>query len=174
MSTKLTRKPPYRDTNISVESSKAQIGKLLKDYGVEGTQWTTYKGEEDLKFIVSADIRGVHKEIMIQVKPPQIMVRRRIKGQGMVHTRNEKQEYRLLFWWLKSKIEAVVWGLSTIEKEFLSQVTVALPDGQTTIGDIMVEYIHRDQLTALPPPPEEDSDEPKKVDAEARIKEEEG
>ncbi len=173
MSTKLTRKPPYLNTQISVESSKAQIGKLLKDYGVEGTQWTTYKGEEDLKFIVSADIRGVYKEILIQVKPPQIMVRRRVKGQGMVHTRNDKQEYRLLFWWLKSKIEAVVWGLSTIEKEFLSQVTVALPDGQTTVGEIMAEYIQRDQLTALPPPPrEEESNEPKEINAETTIKEE--
>ncbi len=164
--TKLQKKAPYRDTSISPESSRAHIDKLLKDYGVEGLQWTSYKGEEDLKFIVKADVQGVHREIMIQVRPPQIMVRRRTKSQGIINTRNTKQEYRLLFWWLKSKIEAVVWGLSTIEREFLSQVTVALPGGPSTVGDIMEGYIVNRQLASLPPPINE-GEELKDVDSKA-------
>ena len=155
MTEKLRRTPPYRDTKVPYTRTKAQIEKLLTDYGVEGVQWTTYKGEEDLKFIVSAEVRGVKRELMIQVKPPQMFARRRVRGRGLVTTPNRNQAYRLLFYWIKSKLEAVVWGLSTIEKEFLSQVTVALPDGDTTVGEIMSGYIAEDKLGALPAPAKE-------------------
>ncbi|RLI09925.1 hypothetical protein DRO42_02885 [Candidatus Bathyarchaeota archaeon] len=152
MSEKLQRTPPYRDTKVSVERTKAQIMELLRSYGVEGIQWTEYRGEEDLKFIVQAEVKGVKRELMIQVKPPQMFTRRRVKGRGLVTVPHRKQAYRLLYYWLKSKLEAVMWGLSSIEQEFLSQVTVALPDGSTTVGDIMRDYIARDALTALPAP----------------------
>jgi hypothetical protein len=37
---------------------------------------------------------------------------------------------------LKSKLEAVSYGLTTVEKEFLSEVIVKLPQGgDTTIGE---------------------------------------
>lgn len=149
---KLKREPPYRDTKVPYERTKAQIERLLTDYGVEGVQWTTYKGEEDLKFIVSAEVKGVKRELLIQVRPPQMFVRRRIRGRGIVTMPNRNQAYRLLFYWIKSKLESVIFGLSTIEQEFLSQITVALPDGSTTVGDIMQEYIARDALKALPTP----------------------
>ena len=163
MSEKLKREPPYRDTKVPYERTKAQIERLLSDYGVEGIQWTTYRGDEDLKFIVSAEVKGVKRELMIQVKPPQMFVRRRVRGRGLVKTQNRNQAYRLLFYWIKSKLEAVVWGLSTIEKEFLSQVTVALPDGSTTVGEIMQGYIAKDALRALPTP----EPDRKKIEVEA-------
>jgi len=163
MSEKLQRTPPYRDTKVSVERTKAQIMELLRSYGVEGIQWTEYRGEEDLKFIVQAEVKGVRRQLMIQVKPPRMFTRRRVRGRGLVTTTNRKQAYRLLYYWLKSKLEAVVWGLSTVEQEFLSQVTVALPDGSTTVGDIMRDYIARDALNTLPAP----GPERKTVKAEA-------
>jgi len=163
LSEKFRRDPPYRGTTVSYERTKAQIEKLLTDYGVDGVQWTSYRGEEDLKFIVSAEVKGVRRELIIQVKPPQMIIRRRVKGRGMVRTPNRDQAYRLLFYWIKSKLEAVVWGLSTIEQEFLSQVSVALPDGSTTVGEIMREYIAEDALRALPAP---QPGKPKAIEAE--------
>ena len=102
--------------------------------------------------IVKAEVRGIQREIMIQVEPPQMFIRKRVPRQGMVKTENKNQAYRLLYYWIKSKLEAVMWGLSTIENEFLSHVTVALPEGSTTVGEIMSSYIAEDKLKALPPP----------------------
>lgn len=162
---KLKREAPYKTTTVPWERTKGQIEKLLNDYGVEGTQWTNYKGKEDLKFIVNAEVQGVYRELMIQVEPPQMFIRKRVPRQGMVKMENKNQAYRLLYYWIKSKLEAVMWGLSTIEKEFLSQVTVALPDGTTTVGAIMERYIANDKLAALPAPPKKE-ETPKMVEAE--------
>jgi hypothetical protein len=77
-------------------------------------------------------------------------MKKKLHGQ-LVNTENINQEYRLLFHWIKSKIEAVVWGLSTIEKEFLSEVRLKLPDGkETTIGDVITDLMGRNTLESLP------------------------
>lgn len=68
-----------------------------------------------------------------------------------VNTENPNQEYRLLFYWIKSKIEAVTWGLSTIEQEFLSNITTALPNGRvTSVGEIIAGLLAEDKLKGLP------------------------
>lgn len=163
-SDKLQKKPPYGDTKVNYTKTKADIERLLNDYGAIGVIWASYKGDDVLQFLVNTEIQGVKKEIGIEVRPPNIPVKKRLKGRGLVTTRNKNQEYRLLFYWIKSKLEAVVWGLSSIEREFLSQVMVSLPDGGTTVGNILSQYIINDQLQALPAP---QKDERRYVEVEA-------
>lgn len=150
--TKISREPPYADTDVPYEKTKAQIELILKSYGIKGLRWTSMEGEDDvLEFIVVADIHGVKKQIGIAVKPPHIYIKKRSPGRGIVNTENINQEYRLLFYWIKSKIEAVMWGLSTIEKEFLSEVTMKLPDGRTTsVGEIVMNLVSENRLQSLP------------------------
>lgn len=143
---------PYADTPVPYTRTKGEIELLLNTYGVKGVRWTSLQGQADvLEFIVETEVRGVKKTIVISVKPPQIFVKKRPHGRGPILTvRNPDQEYRLLFYWIKSKIEAVTWGLSTIEREFLSQITTALPDGRTvSVGDIIEERIAEDKLPSL-------------------------
>lgn len=151
-STKITREPPYANTDVPYEKTKAQIETILKSYGIKGLRWTSLEGQDDvLEFIAVADIRGVKKQIGIAVSPPHIYIKKRYTGQGLVNTENINQEYRLLFYWIKSKLEAVMWGLSTIEKEFLSEVTMKLPDGKTTsVGEIVLGLVSEDRLQSLP------------------------
>ena len=146
----LNRNPPYGNTAVPYERTKAAIELLLKSYGVKGIQWTSYQDVDDLKFIVEVSVHGVKKEIGIQVKPPQIKIRKRVAGRGLVFTENRNQEYRLLYHWIKSKLEAVVWGLSTVEKEFLSQVIVSLPTGQSSVGEVISSLIAEDRINSLP------------------------
>jgi len=150
--TKLNRNPPYANTEVPYEKTKYEIEKLLKSYGVKGIRWTSLEGQDDmLEFIAEANIRGVKKQVGIAVKPPHIYIRKRARGKGVINTEDTNQEYRLLFHWIKSKIEAVVWGLSTIEKEFLSEVTMKLPDGRTTsVGEIVLGLVSEDRLQSLP------------------------
>ena len=148
----INRKPPYSNTTVPYERTKAEIEKLLKSYGVKGIRWTSMEGQDDkLEFIVEADVRGVKKQIGIMVHPPHIIVNKRKGYHGIVHTENINQEYRLLYHWIKSKIEAVVWGLSTIEKEFLSEVIVSLPDGRyETVGEVVLGLVGENRLQSLP------------------------
>jgi hypothetical protein len=123
----LNRNPPYMDTTVPYERTKVEIEILLKSYEIKNIRWTTLEGQDDtLEFIIEAEMQGVKKQLGVAVKPPHIILKEKLHGK-LVDTENINQEYRLLFHWIKSKIEAVVWGLSTIEKEFLSEVLMKLP-----------------------------------------------
>jgi hypothetical protein len=147
----LNRDPPYMDTEVPYERTKAEIEILLKSYGVKGIRWTSLEGQDDvLEFIIEAEVQGVKKQLGITVRPPHIFIKKKLRGQ-IVDTENINQEYRLLFHWIKSKIEAVVWGLSTIEKEFLSEIRFKLPDGrETTVGEVVIDLMGRNSLESLP------------------------
>jgi hypothetical protein len=147
----LNRNPPYMDTTVPYERTKAEIEILLKSYGIKNIRWTTLEGQDDtLEFIIEAQVQGVKKQLGVAVKPPHIILKKKLHGK-LVDTENINQEYRLLFHWIKSKIEAVVWGLSTIEKEFLSEVLMRLPNGeQSTVGDVVVNLMSKDTLQSLP------------------------
>jgi len=147
----LNRNPPYMDTTVPYERTKAEIEILLKSYGIKNIRWTTLEGQDDtLEFIIEAEMQGVKKQLGVAVKPPHIILKKKLHGK-LVDTENINQEYRLLFHWIKSKIEAVVWGLSTIEKEFLSEVLMKPPNGQqSTVGDVVVNLMSKDTLQSLP------------------------
>jgi hypothetical protein len=138
-----TKEPriPYSDTTIPKERSKADIELLLTNHGIKDVQWTTYHGETSLRFIWHLTVKGVEKEIMFQFTPPMIETKKRVWNQTDQRTikatvQLENTAYRLLWHYLKNKLEAVRWGMETLEKEFLSHAVVSLPTGEvTTIGE---------------------------------------
>jgi hypothetical protein len=156
---------PYSDTTIPKERSKADIEKLLTDHGVQDIQWTTYKGSTSLRFLWHLTVKGLEKEIMFQFTPPVITAQKRIWSQ--TDQRNIKATvqldntaYRLLWHYLKNKLEAVRWGLESMEKEFLSHAVVALPTGQeTTIGEQIAAVYETVRSPALAYKPESKNEE---------------
>jgi hypothetical protein len=51
----LNRNPPYIDTTVPYERTKAEIEILLKSYGIKNIRWTTLEGQDDtLEFIIEA------------------------------------------------------------------------------------------------------------------------
>lgn len=151
ISISLNRNPPYLDTKVPYEQTKAEIEILLRSYGVKGIRWTILEGQDDvLEFIINAKVQGVPKQLGITVRPPHIIIKKKLHG-VVTDTEDINQEYRLLFHWIKSKIEAVVWGLSTIEKEFLSEILLKLPDGtESTVGAEVIKLMSKDSLQSLP------------------------
>jgi len=148
-SEKLRTKPPYSNTKVPFEKTKAKLEKLLRSYGVKKVVWANNDNEEILLFEAFTKIKGVQRGITIQIKTPHIPLTKRQYGR-LVHTENKNQEWRLVFHWVKSKIEAVMWGLSTIEREFLSEVSLKLPDGSvTTIGERIEEVYETIQSPSL-------------------------
>ena len=132
------RKPPYSDTKADPTTSEVQISKLLEEYGVSGTQWTKdfSKKTVSLRFVVEAEIKGKRMNIAIELIPPLFEARRRTYDQisgryEKIYAPNWAQSFRLLYWYLKTKLEAIAYGLTTVEKEFLSDIVHKLPDGST-------------------------------------------
>jgi len=150
---------PYSDTTIPKERSKADIEKLLTDSGVEDVQWTTYHGSTSLRFLWHLIVKGVEKEILFQFTPPIITTTKRVWSERdqktiKANVQLENTAYRLLWHYLKNKLEAVQWGMETLEKEFLSHAVVSLPNGQeTTVGEsinAVFEHVRSPALTYKP------------------------
>lgn len=160
-------KIPYEHTTIPPERTKGEIEKLLKDHGISDIQWTTYKGDTILRFLWHLTIKGIEKEIMFEFKPPIIDTKKMIQtkyGRTKATVQLEATAYRLLYWYLKNKLEAVQFGLQSIEKEFLSQAVVALPNGkETTVGESIESVLETVRSPALAYRPECEEEQNHKV-----------
>ena len=60
---------------------------------------------------------------------------------------NWAQSMRLLYYWIKAKLEAVSFGLNSVEKEFLSDIITTMPDGtRLTVWDMISKQMESKTL----------------------------
>ncbi len=155
MTLKLT-KPPYGDTKISAEKSQQEITELLKKYGVSQVAWAVdYDSMKvQLQFVIEyekPEDSSIHK-IAILVRPPMFAAKRRTFNTKTGHYEtltlpNWAQSMRLLYYWIKAKLEAVSYGLNSVEKEFLSDIVTRLPDGsQKTVWELIEEQAKEERF----------------------------
>lgn len=151
---KLNRKPPFGNTAIDPEKSRMEIDRLLQDFGAEAVQWTTdWKNSRvNLKFILETEINGVKKKVGVDINPAIFASEHRSYNPKLgksekVVAPNWAQSMRLLYWWLKSKLEAVAYGMVSAEQEFLSQVMTQLPTGERgTVGQLYIKDLAEGKL----------------------------
>jgi hypothetical protein len=81
----LNRDPPYMDTTVPYERTKAEIEILLKSYWIKNIRWTTLEGEDDtLEFIIEAKVEGVKKQLGVEVKPPHIVIKKKLHANSSI------------------------------------------------------------------------------------------
>ena len=147
---KLT-KPPYGDTSVNADKTQQDITQLLRKYGVSQINWQIDYDMEQvvLDFIVEyqkPEDQSIHR-IAVRVKPPMFAATRRTWDPKLGRYRkmemaNWAQSMRLLFYWIKAKLEAVSFGLNSVEKEFLSDIVTTMPDGsRLTVWDMISQQM---------------------------------
>lgn len=104
----------YEDTSVAVTNSKDQIEKLLKAHGVVAVRFTSFPAYAELDFVRKADA---------SLLPYRITIRPKLKwgarSEAKELDRAERQVWRVAYWWLKAKFEAVDFGLVEFEHDFL-------------------------------------------------------
>ena len=152
---KLT-KPPYADTEVDAEKTQQDITQLLRKYGVSQINWQIdYDMEQvQLDFVIEymkQEDQTTHR-IAVRVKPPMFAAKRRTWDPKLGKYRKQElanwaQSMRLLFYWIKAKLEAVSFGLNSVEKEFLSDIITTLPDGsKMTVWDMISRQMANNSL----------------------------
>lgn len=117
------RRTAYKQTAVAVPKSQEAIRKLFMKYGVIGCQFTDNfeTGEIVLRFVKR--INEIPRTVRIA-----------LQSEG-----NERQAYRALYYWIKSQLEAVDFGLLSFEHVFLAHFEWMLEDGSMgTVGDIVL------------------------------------
>lgn len=146
--------PPYQNTKVDSSKTKAQIEKLIASYGAEAVQWTQSYTTNDLelKFIFEVEVKGIRRKLGFAIKPPMFLRRKRSREQGLINQPQYDQSLRLMYWYLKAKLEAAAYGLDSIEHVFMSEILQSLPDGrQTTLGEVITQrLIVSSDLLSLP------------------------
>lgn len=142
----------YKSTTISPERSKADIDKLLKDFDIKTRAWITKDNEDVLIFEWQVNVNGISKNINFELRPPEIREMKRVWNQRASRTekisvRNDAVAYRLLFNYIKNKLEAVRVGMVTVENEFMSHIKFSLRDGtSTTLGQSFAGLMSNNNL----------------------------
>jgi hypothetical protein len=134
---------PYNDTSVPEERSRGQVTGLLVEAGVLAIQWTdtpgSIKGIEMpvLQFAVVRELRGVQQKFVIRIQTPLLEME---KGRGYSKKKmpNRNASMRLLYWYVKSKLEAIQYGLEDFVEAFMPRILISLPNGRTeTMADAL-------------------------------------
>jgi hypothetical protein len=122
-------------TAVPVERSKAEIERALARYGCSefGTGWAKHNGMD----FAHVTFKHGNTSIMLGLPMPPAAdfmydARGRERGQATAeefYAAEKRRRWRALLLVIKAKLEAVSSGISTLEREFLSDVV--LPNGQT-------------------------------------------
>ena len=151
---------PYKNTRVSSETTKGKINEMLKKHGVKAIRWTdiSERHEIHLEFGQTVNIEGVQKDIGVEIRVPiKIPVKDSWGGTAEVSEKDVRQAtnqcYRAVYWWLKSQLEAIEFGVQRFEQVFFYNIVAKLPDGSTTtIGEASKEGILKMTDFSLEPP----------------------
>lgn len=158
LNTEEAKKLPCGSTLVSWGRSKGEIDGLLYDYGIENIQWTKWGDVEVLIFTMEVTLQGVKRHIAFQFTVPRIYIKKRVSKGGSWAWEDQyarDPSWRMFYWHLKSKLEAVRYGIGSAEVEMMAEVLHSLPDGsQATLGETVGRVIAEDRLDklALPSP----------------------
>lgn len=118
----------YRDTPVNWSVTQGQINKLLNQHDIEDIQYTTISANTAAQGGLKMDAGAVAIMLVFQksVKLPDggsgnIPVRIIVPN---VHEGELNQHYRLMFWYIKSKFEAIDSGLVEFAEEFMAHLQI--------------------------------------------------
>lgn len=163
---------PYNTTDVSVAKTKLDIEKLLTDYEVIEKAWIDTQTDSALMFTLMVEVQNTRRKLAFKFSPTMIRVNYKRKKNEL----KTKASWRLFYWYLKSKLEAIKYGLVSIEKELMSNVIISgnLTDNRT-VGDTLSDAIAMGKLEKISQYALEDRSEEsegrKKIDVDYTIKE---
>ena len=161
--THLNTKLPYESTTIPPEQTQFHITAMLNEFyridqetkkktaWVNGIRWTDLPDQmPTLEFMMEYDTpEGIHKSVGVRVQPPLLTFPRR-RGSKVTWMPAKGQSMRLMYYWMKSKLEAVLWGMRDFTEEFISDVLVRTPDqGLQRISQLIIPQLEQNKVPAL-------------------------
>jgi len=123
------KQTPYRNTKVTMDKSQADVRRLLRKYDVRDVQNTVRaKGKLSLTF-ARPDFVGHLNVYQIEVQALTI------DDQG------ERQASRMLYWWMKWKLEIISFGIADFETEMLPYQLISGEQGHQTVAEAVLPQL---------------------------------
>jgi hypothetical protein len=163
---------PYKGSEITRGKSYGEIIGLLEQHGITAYQFTkNLEGVDVLAFPLKIKHRDREVSFMVKLTVPRLQYPvKRGRGYNAVTTMTylEKESWRVFWWYLKSKLEAIEFGISDEVREFLPDIYHKLPSGEeVSLSDLIKDNAARLDKLALP---DKSASEPRSVEAEFEVK----
>jgi len=148
------RNLPYKTTTITRAKTYGEIIGLLETHGIKDYQWTRYQDTDQLAFPIKIKRDDVEAGFLVKLTVPRLMYAKR-QGRGKHASKKliylENVSWRIFWWHLKSRLEAIQYGVSDEVQEFMYHINYQLPDGgEVNIGQALTENLQNlNKLTAL-------------------------
>jgi len=151
---------PYKNTKVTRAKTYGDIIGLLESHGIKDYRFTRYQGQDVLEFPLEVKRNDMVQKFAVRLTVPKLFY---TKKMGRAKNAPKKQVYlenvswRIFWWHLKSKLEAIQYGISDEVKEFMYNITYALPSGEeVTLGEAVLDHMEKlTKLEALPEEPKE-------------------
>lgn len=136
----------YEDTEAAAASTRAEIDKLLRKFGIMEKRWTELGPENTfLEFIIRQQGRP---PVKVRINVPYIEKRGRYNHKELSY--NEPRSYRYFYHYLKALLSAKDAEISSIEEVFMAHIVQPLPDGrETTLGEQLNKALEKGNAPAL-------------------------
>jgi hypothetical protein len=144
---------PYKTTSISANQSKAEIDGLLARWGIKdsGWRWSPDTLEVFVTFQIRETINGKEQSPLVRIEAPLIYDKPK---RGQKETVNWKLSLRVMWWYIKSRLELAYLRQSGKAFEFLPYIQTNTSEGPKSLGEILMPQIDMiDRITktkALP------------------------
>lgn len=160
------RRLPYKGTAIGRAKTYGEIIGLLEGHGIKDYQFTKFQGVDILAFPLKIKRKDMELTFFVKLTVPRLCYNKSIgRGYNAKKTKTylENESWRIFWWHLKSKLEAIEFGISDEVKEFMYNITYSLPDGrEVKLGEEIVENANQlSKLSQL-----EDHTKPRIIEAE--------
>lgn len=143
--------------------TRAEIDGLLARWGIKDSHWhwDPEHNQVFLQFKLSETIENVPVSSVIKVEAPAIWDK---KTRNRVEELNWRLSLRVLWWFLKSHLEAAYLRQSDKTTAFLPYISSA--DGSKTLRDVIIPRLSKQGIPELDILPEQEVSKDKVVDAE--------
>jgi hypothetical protein len=142
---------PYKTTKLRALYTKSVIDGLFAKWGVKDVFWHWDPEHNDVfvLFKIVEEIEGVPLQVSAKVEAPAIWNH---KTRSKAESVNWDISMRVMYWFIKSHLEAAYLLQSSKTAAFLPYVTSK--DGATVLKDVIIPRMNEvQQLTALPESP---------------------
>ena len=135
----------YRTTTVHWGKSQADIMRLLSKQGILDTRFTMLESRQEVicEFNYPCELEGKKVQLGVRIQVP-------LPGQGRMRDgdRIKNQAHRALFYYLKTKFEALQFGLVEFIQEFLPHLTIMDKSGrQATVYQMVGEKLKHGYIT---------------------------
>jgi hypothetical protein len=145
---------PYKDTKLTKDDSFGQIVGLLRRHGIR--KYFMDEEAEAFSFILTVNYKDMEKQFPVKVTVPHLMYMKKVdpksrsKYSKMQLTYLENESWRVAWWYLKAKLDAITYGISDDFREFMPNIYHVLPDKrEINLSDIILNAKKLDDFQQL-------------------------